>query len=467
MTEETFLEIRNYLAKIIKGSEFENHTYIVGGSVRDYMLYMSINDIDLVVDLEDGGIRLAEWLEKNGYVKGHIYTYPTYGTAAFTLKEFPLEEIECVMTRREQYKDKNSRNPETEYGTLEEDAFRRDFTCNALYIPVEEGDVRIIDPTGNGLKDIEDKIIRLTSDPNIVFFEDPLRVLRCLRFKFKLNWSIENETYEALKKYAERLVIVSKERVYVELYKIMTCDFPSEAIRMMYDTGVLKYVIPELCDTVNLTQNKYHFGDVFSHTLKTLSNIKSKDFVVRMAALLHDIGKIKTRTVDEKGNVHFYNHEKVSAEMAKDILTNLKCSTEFMRRVCFLIENHMITKSWGDDLSRMKMKTLRKLQYKCKTYPRFKNLMELIDADNNAHASEHCLPNQVGNIIRITEELIIDKTDMFNYYPPVNGKDVMEVKNIGPSEKVKECLDYVMKLAFNDPTMDRETMLKYVKGYKL
>lgn len=158
MTEDKFYNIVDYLKGIIKGTEFDNHCFVVGGAVRDLVMKNGIKDIDLVLDIKDGGIRFAEWMEANGYTKGSVVTYPTYGTAMFKLKEFEDIEIECVQTRKEQYKDKNSRNPETEYGTLYEDIMRRDFTCNTLLYDITN--CQVLDLTGKGIEDIKNKIIR-------------------------------------------------------------------------------------------------------------------------------------------------------------------------------------------------------------------------------------------------------------------------------------------------------------------
>lgn len=158
MTIKRFKEVVNWLCDIIKGSRWEGHLFVVGGAVRDYVMNNEIKDIDLVLDIENGGLEFAEWMENNGYTKGSVVTYPTYGTAMFKSSEFPDIEIECVQTRGEQYHDKNSRNPETYFGTMEDDAFRRDFTCNSLYYDITNN--TIIDPTGMGIEDIKNKILR-------------------------------------------------------------------------------------------------------------------------------------------------------------------------------------------------------------------------------------------------------------------------------------------------------------------
>ena len=158
MTEDKFHKIVLYLKDLIKGTKFDGKTYVVGGAVRDLLMNKEIKDVDVVLELPNGGIDFAKWMEENGYTHGSVVTYPTYGTAMFHLKEYPDIEIECVQTRKEQYKDKNSRNPETEYGTLYEDIMRRDFTCNTLLYDITN--CQVLDLTGKGIEDIKNKIIR-------------------------------------------------------------------------------------------------------------------------------------------------------------------------------------------------------------------------------------------------------------------------------------------------------------------
>ena len=170
-----------------------------------------------------------------------------------------------------------------------------------------------------------------------------------------------------------------------------------------------------------------------------------------MAALLHDIGKIKVKTIDEKGNVHFYRHE-TKTEIVRMILKRLKYPNELIKDVIFLTKNHMRTKHWGDDCKNMRIRSLRKLQFECgKKY--FDDLMILIDADNNAHAEGYCLPNQVPNILKNSNILEVEGNDMLDYHLPINGDDVMNIRGIKPGEEVKECLDYAIKLAFNNHKM--------------
>lgn len=474
MTKDKFYKIVLYLKDLINGTKFEGKTYVVGGAVRDLYMDKEIKDIDIVVELPNGGIEFANWMEENGHTHGNVVTYPTYGTAMFHLKEYPEVEIECVQTRKEQYKDKNSRNPETEYGTLYEDAMRRDLSINSLFLNISTN--QIVDCCG-GLNDIKNHVIRVTSTPEIVYEEDGLRILRCVRFFSRFhaedkNWYIDENTLKGMCDKVDRLSIITKERIADELNKMLMCDDPVCAMRLLVDIGAMRYVIPELCNLVGLEQNKYHSDDAWGHTLNVLNLVAKRPFYgaaeleVRMAALLHDIGKPHVKSVDDKGRVHFYGHELAGADIAEIILRRLKYSNDFINEVKFLVENHMRTKQWGDTCEHMKDKTLRKLQYQC-GYARFFELLTLIDADNKSHAIDHCLPNQVYMINKFTNRMVDDNTDMFDYKLPINGDDVMFIKGIEPGRDVKDCLEYAMKLAYNNPKITKTELLKHIKGYHL
>lgn len=474
MTQEKFKEIIAYIAECIKGSEFENHVFAVGGCVRDTYMGNEIKDIDLCIDLPDGGMKLAEFLHKKKVLTRPPVVYPTYGTAMFKFKKFNQDEIECVHTRGEQYHDKNSRNPETCFASIEEDCIRRDLTMNALYMNVNTQE--ILDLTGKGLNDIKSKICRVTNEnPDVVFTDDPLRILRVIRFACKYNFDIEGDTMNAMFTNADRLSIITQERITDEFNKMMMTDDPTRALCILGYTGAMKYVVPELIETYDMGQNAYHFGTVWEHTLAVVENNaracrngELKAYLsVRLACVFHDLGKIKTRTVGDDGRVHFYDHETVGADLVREIMTKMRYPNDVIDETCFYIRNHMVTKAWGDDLSHMKMKTFRKLMYKCKTQERFIHLMEVIDADNNAHKKEHCLPHQVENIVNMMEREINYNTSMFGYKLPIDGNDVMEILGIEPGPNVKKYLGHCLKMAFNNPNITKEQCIKEIKHFKV
>jgi len=462
MTKDKFLEICYYLKHILNGSDFIGNTYVVGGAVRDFVMGNKIKDIDLVVSLPSGGINLANWLYNNDFLIYKPVLYPTYGTSMFQLKEFPDIELEAVQTRKEQYKDKNSRNPVTSYGTLYEDAMRRDLTINALYYSIDCG--KIEDVTGNGLNDIDKHIIRVTSDPDTVYQDDPLRILRCIRFSSRFGWQINESTFAGMVRNVDRLEIITKERISDELDKILLTRKPSIAMNTIKSIGAMKYVIPELVNTYDLTQNKYHdYNTVWEHTMMVLDNT-SPTLELRMAALLHDIGKIKTRTVDEDGTVHFYQHEIVSADMCDTILRRLKYSNDFIRLIQVIVKNHMRMKCFGDDISKMKDSSLLKFEYE--TGKNFINCLDLIDADNQSHDKQYCMPHQVQRIKEKAKELEGKGISMFDYKLPINGDDVMEALGIPPSADVKRCLKWAMKFVYNKPKITRDELLKQIKQFR-
>lgn len=464
MKQEKYTQIKDYLRDLIKGTEWEGHVFAVGGCVRDEIMGQEIKDIDLCVSLPGGGVRFAEWLRDNNHALKQVTIYLSYGTAMLHLKAFPDVELEFVQTRKEKYIDHSCRNPETAFGTIEDDCMRRDLTINALYSNISTGE--IIDITGKGVEDIKNHVIRTPNDPDIIYDDDPLRILRCIRFASRYGWDIEQITYEGMIRNVPRLVIITKERVKDELNKMLICSHPVMAMELLRKTGSMHYVIPELEETYDMTQNEYHFGTVWEHTMAVMEQLKSNKLALRMAALLHDIGKIRTRT-ETDGKAHFLKHEVVGAAMVNEVLRPLRYSNEFVHEVSFLVENHMLSKSWGKECEHMKDKTLRKWQYICNTEERFRDLMLLIDADNNAHAPEHCMPHQVELILRRTEEMKAEGSAMFGYKLPITGEEVMQLKGIMPGLEVKNCLDYMLKLAYVNPMRDKEEFVKHLKGYRL
>ena len=454
-----------HLQSVIEGSEFENHVYIVGGYVRSIFMGREPNDLDVVVDLPDGGIRFANWMHEKGETDGDVVVYPTFGVGMFRLNEFPEIELECVMTRGEQYHDKNSRKPETTFGTIHDDCVRRDFTVNALYLNVSTFDV--YDFTNKGLDDIKNKIIRVTNDnPDVVFSDDPLRIIRGCRFASQLGFDIEKNTFESMKRNVERLSIVSVERIASELNKILMSPEPTKGLELLRKCGALEKFIPEFDGLYTMTQNRYHdFNTVWEHTLKVVMNATlCQQLPVMLAALLHDIGKLKTRRINGD-KVQFIMHETAGADMAEEILKRLKYDNQTIRDVKFIVKNHMRFKSFGNNTP--SDKALRKFQYECKTEELYDKCLALIHADNLSHGYNYCLPMQVPRIEARTIGMKEEGEDMFNFSLPVTGYDIMTTRGCHPGEEIGECIEYLTKLCFNGvKKMDKETCLKLIKNYK-
>jgi tRNA nucleotidyltransferase (CCA-adding enzyme) len=234
-------------------------------------------------------------------------------------------------------------------------------------------------------------------------------------------------------------------------------------IRTLCDIGAMKYIIPEVDEMIGMEQNAFHFGDVFEHTMALLDydtkHFKNGDVAVRLALLLHDIGKIRTRSVGDDGRVHFYEHEFVGSEMVVDILKRLKYDNKTIDTVQFLVKNHMRTKNFGNDCVKVKPKSFNKLAYTCKNEYLYKVLARVIDCDNNSHKEEHNITGQYDYFVSHMNEAY----KMFNYKLPINGNDVMDVLNISGGLLVKKVLDALLNRAFPNPdTLTRESCLKQI-----
>ena len=242
MDKSIYIEIRDRLKTLISGTEFENRVFFVGGCCRDDIMGCEIKDIDISVALPDGGIRLAQWLHAEGHTVSEPSVFHDYHTAKFRLAEYPEIELESVQTRKESYPDRESRNPVTSYGTHEEDCMRRDLTVNALYQNVSTGE--IVDITGKGLDDIHDHIIRTPADPYRTYDEDPLRILRCVRFAARFGWEIEKETLAAMVEMVPRMSILTPARISEEFLKMLQDDRPAMAVELLCDIKAIGYILP-------------------------------------------------------------------------------------------------------------------------------------------------------------------------------------------------------------------------------
>ena len=313
--------------------------YVVGGYVRDLFLERPSNDIDVVV--VGSGIQVASELKKMLGKKAHLSVFRNFGTAQVKYKD---TEVEFVGARKESYQH-DSRKPIVEDGTLEDDQNRRDFTINALAVCLNKDRFgELVDPF-DGVYDMEDGIIATPLDPDVTFSDDPLRMMRCVRFATQLNFQIEPETYEALSRNADRLKIISGERIADEMNKIMLSKHPSSGFYYLKDTGLLELIMPELCamDKVETRNGRAHKNN-YDHTMEVLENVckHSDNLWLRWAALLHDIGKPKSKRWDNQIGWTFHNHNNIGAKMIPSMFRRMKLPMDAkMKYVQKLVELHM------------------------------------------------------------------------------------------------------------------------------
>lgn len=424
--------------------------YVVGGYVRDLFLERPSNDIDVVV--VGSGIKVADRLKQLLGRKAHLSVFKRFGTAQVKYRDI---EIEFVGARRESYSH-DSRKPIVEDGTLEEDQCRRDFTINALAVCLNrERFGQLIDPF-DGIADMEDGIIRTPLDPDVTFSDDPLRMMRCVRFATQLHFFIEDETFEALVRNADRLKIVSGERIVDELHKIMMTRTPSKGFVDLHRTGLLPLIMPELCamDMVETRNGKAHKNN-FYHSLEVLDNIcKTTDNLwLRWAALLHDIGKPKSKRWDNTSGWTFHNHNYVGAKMVPQIFKRMKLPMDAkMKYVQKMVDLHMRPIVIADDI--VTDSAVRRLVNDAGDD--IDDLMTLCEADitsKNAIRKQRFLEN-----FRIVREKIADLKEK-DYkrllQPVIDGNEIMEMFHLRPSREVG-ILKKALKEAVLDNTVPNE-----------
>jgi len=283
-------------------------------------------------------------------------------------------------------------------------------------------------------------------------------MLRAIRFTVKFNWQLPLFMIRSIKKNAHRIVIISTERIIVELNKMLISEYPDKAVKLLIITDLSKYIIPEINNLRNLTQNKFHAWDALGHTLEVLKRV-SPELKCRLAALFHDIGKFKTKEI-ENGEIHFYEHEKVGAEITKEILMRLKYPNDIINPVVDVVENHMRTKQYGLEAEFVTDKTLRKLQNDLGE--NLELLLNLIDGDNNSHAEAFNLPEQVKNIRKRLD--ILGVNNETKIVLPINGHEIMEILELQPGPEIKNVLDFVKEKYFENPQLTKEETFKLIKN---
>ncbi len=425
--------------------------YVVGGYVRDIFLERPSDDIDVVV--VGSGIEVASALKKELGRKAHLSVFRNFGTAQVKFHDM---EVEFVGARKESYSH-DSRKPIVEDGTLEDDQNRRDFTINAMAICLNKSRFgELVDPF-NGIADLQDRIIATPLDPEVTFSDDPLRMMRCIRFATQLHFQIEEETFEALERMADRIKIVSGERIEVELNKIMMAPHPSIGFEYLQRSGLLQLILPELAalDIVEKRDGRAHKNN-FYHTLEVLENVVANcqpstvnSLWLRWAALLHDIGKTRTKRWEPSVGWTFHNHNYIGAKMVQDVFRRLKLPMGAeMRYVQKLVDLHMRPIAIADE--EVTDSAVRRLLNDAGDD--IDDLMTLCEADitsKNEVRKKMFLEN-----FRMVREKIADLKEK-DYkrllQPVIDGNEIMELFHLRPSREVG-----VLKQYLKDAVLDNK-----------